>query len=142
MITRAHILEVEGGFELHFTERYPYREITETSWVDFKTTREDARQVAQEAHSFHIINLVTDLLEELQKLNSPILQPLVDELNEVLNRCTPNYLPNHRQLCRDISELWHYMGAVTTDRARLIARELQDTVKYEMTTEQKKWVLE
>ena len=141
MITKAHINQVEGGFELHFTERFPYRKKTERNWVDFKLTREDARQVAQEAHSFHIMDLLSDLREELSKLDSPILKPLIEELNKISGGCTANHTPNHKQLCSQISDLWHYMNLVTADRARLIVLEMQDTVKFEMSENQKNWIL-
>jgi hypothetical protein len=142
MITRAYIQEVKGGFELHFSEYFPHREKSETSWVDFKKTREDARQIAQQAHGLHIINLVEDLRDELQTLNAPILQPLIDELNKVAQLWMGEHQPNHRQLCHCISDLWGYMDLVITDRAKLIARELQETVKYEMSTNLKKWILQ
>jgi len=142
MITKAHITPVDGGFELHFAARFPYRETPESSWVDFKKTKEDARQIAQEAHSFHIIRMIEDLVEELQKTDSPILKPLVDELNQILAKCTANYTPNHKQLCREISGLWQYMSVVTADRANLIVREMRDTVTYEMSNNQKNWILQ
>ena len=142
MITKAIIVPVLGGYELHFAERYPYKERDEISWKDFKTTKEDARQIAQEAHSFHIINLVTDLVEELSQLDSPILEPLKNAMQSVLDECTANYTPNHRQLCRSIAQHWQYMSLVTADKAKLIVLELQDTVNYEMSTETKKWILE
>lgn len=138
MITRASIQEVTGGFELRFSERFPHREQTGRNWVDFKQTKEDARQIAQEAHTLHITNLIEDLREELRELNSPILGPLIEELSRVLS----SRVSNHLQLCRETLGLWQYVSLVTTDRAKLIANELFDTVKYEMSTEQKKWILQ
>jgi len=142
MITKAIIKQVEGGFELHFSERYPYKE-KEAHWVDFKTTREQARQIAQEAHSFHISNIVADLVTELKALNSPITEPLKEALDQMQNRWAQSgFLPNHKQMCHQVSGLWHYMSLICTDQARLIVFELRDTMIYEMEKNEKQWVLE